>query len=163
MVDSSGGHTALAAGLTADEDCLDGKIYPEVSCGVKAIVDLYGVTDICQKGDFPTTPNQGEADSPEGMLIGGNNVYEHPELSGPVILTGYVKADRAIPPVLMMHGTADDMVSCNQSIRLYKKFLEEGKDVEFYLVKNASHGDVAFWTEKNMDIVDRFIRKHTGR
>ncbi len=163
MGDSSGGHTALAAGLTADDDCLDGKIYPEVSCGVKAIVDLYGVTDICQKEDFPTTPNQGEADSPEGMLIGGNNVYEHPELSGPVILSNYVKAEKEIPPVLMMHGTADDTVSCNQSIRLYKKFLEEGKDVEFYLVKNASHGDVAFWTEKNMDIVDGFIRKHISR
>ena len=97
------------------------------------------------------------------MLIGGNNVYEHPELSGPVILSNYVKAEKEIPPVLMMHGTADDTVSCNQSIRLYKKFLEEGKDVEFYLVENASHGDVAFWTEKNMDIVDGFIRKHISR
>ena len=163
MGDSSGGHTALAAGLTADDDCLDGGIYPEVSCGVKAIVDLYGVTDICQKGDFPTTPNQGEADSPEGMLIGGNNVYEHPELSGPVILTNYVRADKEIPPILMMHGIADDMVSYNQSVRLYKKFLEEGKDVTLYLVENAGHGDIAFWTEKNMDIVEGFIRKHTGR
>ena len=97
------------------------------------------------------------------MLIGGNNVYEHPELSGPVLIGGYVTADREIPPVLMMHGTADDTVSCNQSIRLYKKFLEEGKDVEFYLVKNAVHGDIAFWTEKNMDIVDGFLRKHVER
>ena len=163
MGDSSGGHTALAAGMTAGDDCMDTDVYQDVSCAVKAIVDLYGVTDICQKGDFPTTPNQGEADSPEGMLIGDNNVYEHPELSGPVILSNYVKAEKEIPPVLMMHGTADDTVSCNQSIRLYKKFLEEGKDVEFYLVENASHGDVAFWTEKNMDIVDGFIRKHISR
>ena len=162
MGDSSGGHTALAAGITGD-GCLDTDLYPGVSCKVKAIVDFYGVTDICQKTDFPTTPNQGEADSPEGMLIGGNNVYEHPELSGPVLIGGYVTADREIPPVLMMHGTADDTVSCNQSIRLYKKFLEEGKDVEFYLVKNAVHGDIAFWTEKNMDIVDGFLRKHVER
>lgn len=163
MGDSSGGHTALAAGLTADEDCLDTDLYQGVSCAVKAIVDFYGVTDICQKTDFPTTPNQGEADSPEGMLIGGNNVYEHPELSQPVVLTHYVKEDKEIPPILMMHGIADDTVSCNQSIRLYKKFLEEGKDVTFYLIKNAGHGDIAFWTEKNMDIVDRFIRKYISK
>ena len=160
MGDSSGGHTALAAGITAEEDCMDTESYSGVSCSVKAIVDLYGVTDICQKTDFPTTPNQGEPDSPEGMLIGGNNVYEHPELSGPVIISNYVKAEKEIPPILMMHGTADDTVSCDQSIRLYKKFLEEGKNVTFYLVKNAGHGDIAFWTEKNMDIIDGFIRKY---
>ncbi len=160
MGDSSGGHTALAAGITAEEDCMDTEIYSGVSCSVKAIVDLYGVTDICQKTDFPTTPNQGEPDSPEGMLIGGNNVYEHPELSDPVIISNYVKEEKEIPPILMMHGTADDTVSCDQSIRLYKKFLEEGKNVTFYLVKNAGHGDIAFWTEKNMDIIDGFIRKY---
>lgn len=160
MGDSSGGHTALAAGITAEEDCMDTESYSGVSCSVKAIVDLYGVTDICQKTDFPTTPNQGEPDSPEGMLIGGNNVYEHPELSGPVIISNYVKAEKEIPPILMMHGTADDTVSCDQSIRLYKKFLEEGKNVTFYLVENAGHGDIAFWTEKNMDIIDGFIRKY---
>ena len=160
MGDSSGGHTALAAGITAEEDCMDTESYSGVSCSVKAIVDLYGVTDICQKTDFPTTPNQGEPDSPEGMLIGGNNVYEHPELSDPVIISNYVKEEKEIPPILMMHGTADDTVSCDQSIRLYKKFLEEGKNVTFYLVKNAGHGDIAFWTEKNMDIIDGFIRKY---
>lgn len=160
MGDFSGGHTALAAGITAEEDCMDTESYSGVSCSVKAIVDLYGVTDICQKTDFPTTPNQGEPDSPEGMLIGGNNVYEHPELSGPVIISNYVKAEKEIPPILMMHGTADDTVSCDQSIRLYKKFLEEGKNVTFYLVENAGHGDIAFWTEKNMDIIDGFIRKY---
>lgn len=160
MGDSSGGHTALAAGITAEEDCMDTESYSGASCSVKAIVDLYGVTDICQKTDFPTTPNQGEPDSPEGMLIGGNNVYEHPELSGPVIISNYVKAEKEIPPILMMHGTADDTVSCDQSIRLYKKFLEEGKNVTFYLVENAGHGDIAFWTEKNMDIIDGFIRKY---
>lgn len=160
MGDSSGGHTALAAGITAEEDCMDTEIYSGVSCSVKAIVDLYGVTDICQKTDFPTTPNQGEPDSPEGMLIGGNNVYEHPELSDPVIISNYVKEEKEIPPILMMHGTADDTVSCDQSIRLYKKFLEEGKNVTFYLVENAGHGDIAFWTEKNMDIIDGFIRKY---
>lgn len=47
-----------------------------------------------------------------------------------------------------------------QSIRLYKKLREEDKEVEFYLVENAKHGDPAFWTEKNMDIVEKFLKAH---
>lgn len=160
MGDSSGGHTAFTAAFTADEDQLDTPVYGEYSCKVNAVVDLYGVSDVCVKEDFPTTLNQGEADSPEGMLIGGKNVYEYPELSHPVACANYVRAEVPSPPVLMMHGMADRLVSYRQSVRLYKKLLEEGKEVEFYRMENAVHGDVAFWTEENMDIVDRFIRKY---
>lgn len=159
MGDSSGGHTAMMAALTADEDILDTDVYKEFSCKVKAIIDLYGVSDICQKGDFPTTLNQGEPDSPEGKLIGRKNVYEYPEISNKVNCANYVRKEVPTVPILMMHGTADDMVSCNQSIRLYKKLREEEKDVTFYLMKNAIHGDVAFWTEDTMDIIESFIRK----
>lgn len=160
MGDSSGGHTAFLAGVTADQKILDTEDYGEFSCKVKAIVDFYGVSDVCQKGDFPTTLNQGEADSPEGMLIGKKNVYEFPELSGPVNLAGYISQEREIPPVFMMHGTGDDTVSWKQSVRLYKKLREEEKDVIFYVVENAVHGDNAFWTTKNLDIVEKFIRKN---
>ena len=37
---------------------------------------------------------------------------------------------------------------------------EEEKEVEFYLIENAKHGDPAFWTEKNMDIVEKFLKAH---
>lgn len=160
MGDSSGGNTAFIAGVTADQDLMDTDVYGEYSSKVKAIVDFYGVTCVQIKEDFPTTLNQGEPDSPEGMLIGGKNVYEYPELSGPVTCMNYVKKDTEMPPVLMMHGLADDLVAPEQSIRLYKKLREEEKEVEFYLVENAKHGDPAFWTEKNMDIVEKFLKAH---
>ncbi|MFR6138772.1 MAG: alpha/beta hydrolase family protein [Dorea longicatena] len=95
-----------------------------------------------------------------GMLIGKKNVYEYPELSNAVTCMNYVKKETEIPPVLMMHGLADDLVAPEQSIRLYKKLREEDKEVEFYLVENAKHGDPAFWTEKNMDIVEKFLKAH---
>ncbi len=160
MGDSSGGHTAFLAGITADQEILDTADYGDFSCKVKAIVDFYGVSDVCQKEDFPTTLNQGQPDSPEGMLIGKKNVYEFPELSGPVNLAGYIKKETEIPPVLMMHGTGDDTVSWKQSVRLYKKLREEEKEVTFYVLENAVHGDNAFWTTKNLDIVEKFIRKY---
>ena len=152
--------TAVLAGITAGQNILDTEDYNEYSCQVKAIVDFYGVTDVRQKEDFPTTLNQGEPDSPEGKLIGGNNVYEHPELSVPVTCANYVEKATPIPPILMMHGTGDDTVSWRQSVRLYKKLREEEKDVTFYIMENAVHGDNAFWTTENLNIVDEFIKKH---
>ena len=160
MGDSSGGNTAFIAGVTADQELMDTDVYGEYSCKVNAIVDFYGVTCVQIKEDFPTTLNQGEPDSPEGMLIGKKNVYEYPELSNAVTCMNYVKKETEIPPVLMMHGLADDLVAPEQSIRLYKKLREEDKEVEFYLVENAKHGDPAFWTEKNMDIVEKFLKAH---
>lgn len=160
MGDSSGGHTAVMAGITADQDVLDTDVYGEFSCGVKAIVDFYGVTDVRQKEDFPTTLNQGEPDSPEGRLIGEKNVYEHPELSVPITCAGYVRKETEIPPILIMHGTGDDTVSWRQSVRLYKKLREEEKDVTFYVIEGAAHGDNAFWTTENLDIVEKFIKKY---
>lgn len=47
-------------------------------------------------------------ESPEGMLIGKKNVYEYPELSNAVTCMNYVNKETEIPPVLMMHGLADD-------------------------------------------------------
>ena len=82
------------------------------------------------KEDFPTTLNQGEPDSPEGKLIGGRNVYEYPQLSRPIACANYVRREIPSPPVLMMHGMDDQMVSYYQSVRLFQKLLEEGKEVE---------------------------------
>ncbi len=59
-----------------------------------------------------------------GMLIGKKNVYEYPELSNAVTCMNYVKKETQIPPVLMMHGLADDLVAPE----LHKKLREEDKE-----------------------------------
>lgn len=160
MGDSSGGNTAFITAFTADMDCMDTEVYKEYSCKVNAVVDLYGVSCVKIKEDFPTTPNQGEPDSPEGLEIGGKNVYEHPELSDQITCMNYVKKELPSPPVLMIHGAADDTVAPNQSIQLYKKLKEEDKDVTFYLVEGADHGHPYFWSEPTLSLIEQFFRKH---
>ncbi|MCP0887549.1 alpha/beta hydrolase [Ligilactobacillus sp. WILCCON 0076] len=156
--DSSGGHTALLTAFTqGQKNVLDSDLYSEYSAEVNAVVAFNPVTDICQP-DFPTTPNQGKADSPEGMEIGNKDVYENPTLSEKLICTNYISEKVSIPPVLLMHGAADDTVSYNQSIRLYKKLLETRKDATFYVIEGAKHGDVAYYTDENLDRVEAFIR-----
>lgn len=41
-----------------------------------------------------------------------------------------------------------------------KNFAKKKKDVTFYIMENAVHGDNAFWTTENLNIVDEFIKKH---
>lgn len=160
MGDSSGGNTAFITAFTADMDCMDTGVYKEYSCKVNAVIDLYGVSCVKIKEDFPTTPNQGEPDSPEGLEIGSKNVYEHLELSDQITCMNYVKKELPSPPVLMMHGTADDTVAPNQSIQLYKKLKEEEKDATFYLVEGADHGHPYFWCEPTLSLIEQFFKKH---
>ena len=156
--DSSGGHTALLAGLTCDDKIFDTEDYGEYSCKVNGIIDYYGVTDITDEKGFPDTPNSQKADSPEGLLIGGKDVLANPELSNPTIVMNHISEEKSIVPILIFHGTKDNIVSFRHSLRLYEKLMSCGKEVDFYAVKDAGHGGAPFWRKDVLDIVDDFIQ-----
>ena len=62
MGDSSGGNTAFIAAFTADENQMDTDVYGEYSCKVKAVIDFYGVSDVCVKEEiFPDNFESGGA------------------------------------------------------------------------------------------------------
>ncbi len=164
MGDSSGGHTALMAGITADAelnhaDDLDADGCPKVSCAVNAIIDLYGPTDITVMNEVPSTQDHTVPMSPEGMLIGGKNVLENRAEAERTIVMNYIGAN-AIPPILMMHGTKDRLVPFDQSVRLYEKLRACEKEVTFWKVKGADHADGSFYGERAYDIIEEFVREH---
>ena len=64
-----------------------------------------------------------------------------------------------LPPVLIFHGTKDRTVNCWESVDLYRRLKECGKETALYLVEGADHGGPEFWTEPMLDIVEAFIRK----
>ncbi len=156
--DSSGGHTALLAGLTAGEAALDTDLYGEYGCGVRAVVDYYGPTDIAKMNDVLSTQNHCAADSPEGLLIGGLAVLEHPELTAPTVPMNYIRRGTPIPPVFILHGDKDRLVPFEQSVMLYDKLKEENKTAELYKLKGADHGGAAFWTDTVLDLVEGFLK-----
>ena len=110
MGNSSGGHCALMAGLTVGLERFEEEIYSEVSSEVKGIIDLFAPTDITKMNDELSTMDHIVPDSPEGCLIGGRNVLEHPELTEPTVVMNYIDSIREIPPVLIFHGTNDELV-----------------------------------------------------
>lgn len=159
MGDSSGGHTVLMAGLTVGIERFEEEIYSEVSSSVKGIIDLYGPTDITKMNDELSSQNHIEPDSPEGCLIGRLNVLEHPELTGATVVMNYIDSTREIPPILMFHGTNDELVPFGQSCMLYDKLVQCNKTAAFYAIDNAHHGGREFWSNQVFDIIEDFIKR----
>ena len=123
--DSAGGHLALLAAFTG------GKVQ-----GVVAwfpVTDLLGMpADIADAGAVPDTgPGSREA------LLLGAPAAAVPELARQASPLTYAAA--GAPPILLMHGAADDMVPAAQSIRLADALRAAGATVELELVPGASH------------------------
>lgn len=158
--DSSGGHTAVMTGITENMPEFDTDTYAEYSANVNAIVDVFGPTDIRKMNNFPSTWDHREKNSPEGLFIGGNRVPDNEAQANKTVIENYISKNRAIPPVLILHGTKDRLVSYNQSELLYEKLKETNKDVTMYRLKGADHGDPAFWSDEVLDKIDNFLQKN---
>ncbi len=157
--DSSGGHTAVYAGIYKD-DQEDTNLFPGTSANVNAIVNYYGCSSFLRPDSNPITSNHNMPDSPEGQVMGGVNLNEHPELVEKLSIECQISEDTDIPPVLHFHGTKDRIVNTYCSVDLYRKMKACKKETYLYLIKGADHGGSEFWTETVIDIVEDFLRKH---
>ena len=160
MGDSSGGHTALMAGLTCGVPSLEEAGEAACSSAVRGVIDSYGPTDISKMNEELSVQDHWSPDSPEGCLIGGKNVLEHPELVAPTVPMYYLDKGVPTPPILIMHGDRDQLVAFNQSCRLYSRLRELGKEVEMYKLKGAYHVVGGFNSDEALDIVIGFIGRH---
>jgi acetyl esterase/lipase len=125
--DSSGGHLALLAALTGTK--------------VEGVVAWFPVTDLAglpsDVADAGGVPDRGP-DSREAQFLGAppGSVPDLAREASPVC-----HASAGAPPILLMHGAADDMVPAAQSIRLAEALGIAGAAVELELVPGATH----FW------------------
>jgi acetyl esterase/lipase len=125
--DSAGGHLALLAALTG--------------ATVRAAVAWFPVTDLAgmpsDLAEAGGTPDLGP-DSREARLLGAP-ASSVPDLARQASPVSYASADA--PPILLLHGTADDLVPAAQSVRLAEALGRAGARVELELVPDATH----FW------------------
>jgi acetyl esterase/lipase len=137
--DSAGGHLALLAALTG--------------AAVRATVAWFPVTDlVSMPSDLAAaggTPDPGP-DSREARLLGGP-AWSVPDLARQA--SPVTHASTAAPPILLLHGTVDDLVPAAQSVRLAEALGRAGATVELELVPGATH----FW--KGASDVAAIIRR----
>ena len=117
---SAGGHLAAMVGLTGPKDGLDPA--GELPCSVKCAVVMYGPADLTDRAELP--------------LI-GKPAAEVPELYKAASPVTHI--DRADPPVLILHGTADTTVPVKQSEILAAALKAAGVEHELVIVEGAPH------------------------
>lgn len=157
MGDSSGGYTALMAGLTYGIPELEDGVVRGKDYRVSGVIDFYGPTDITTMNQEPSSQDHTTADSPEGCMIGGYPVMENMQLAEPTIIKRYIQAQRPLPPVLMFHGSNDELVPFAQSCELYEALKRAGKQAELYRIEGAHHGDRQFWSEMVLNRISSMI------
>lgn len=159
--DSSGGHTAMYAGILHDEG--ENSLFPGVSAEVSGILNYYGSISVMTPDSNPCQVRHCLPDSPEGMVMGGVNLLEHPELMRKLSVECNMDETTRIAPVMILHGTKDRTVNIAQSVMLYHRMRELGKEVRLCIIKGADHGGKEFWTKAVIDQVDGFIRDCLAR
>src|ERR1700754_2366220 len=104
--ESAGGHLAALAGLTGDGDT-----------AIQAVVNWYGATDLLD------VPDDADHSSPPALLLGGP-VAERRDFA--VWASPLHRVHPGAPPFLNVHGTDDDVVSFEQSVRLAEALRAQG-------------------------------------
>lgn len=152
--DSSGGHTILMAALTMERMYND----EDGELKIKGFIDFYGPTDLLEIRNQPGIEDHTSAKSPVGMLLGGYPLEDRLELAQTASPINYIERDKDVRPILIMHGDKDEIVPFQQSVKLYEKMKEYGKNVQFYKLEGAGHSGDAFLKKPVLDIIEDFLK-----
>lgn len=169
--DSAGGYVAQMLGTTNGERAFDKGDFTDKSSDVQAVVSLYGISDLRSIGEgFPEavqkvhqSPAVTEALLVNGPAFGkfpGASIGSNPEKALAASPMGHVQGKK--PPFLIMHGTADVLVSPIQSRHLYDALRAGGNDAELILVDGAGHGDIHWYQTPVIDRVVTWFKKTLG-
>ncbi|MDN5750995.1 MAG: alpha/beta hydrolase, partial [Pseudonocardia sp.] len=146
---SAGGHLASLAALTAGDPAFQPG-FPDADTTVAAAVPVYGVHDfsVDEHGLFALL---------EGKVIGTTSVDDADTWAAASPLH---RVTSAAPPFLVVHGSADTIVSVGQSRRFVRRMREVGAPVHFAELPRAQHGFDAFATRRtahHVRAVHRFL------
>jgi len=154
---SAGAHLAMLAHVAAGLPALAPELPAELSDvadSVRAIVLHYGPYDLARRRPFP------DGFDPIGELLGerlGDDAWVR--LASPVH-----HAERASAPVLLVHGTADAVVSYRESERMHAALERAGKTGELLLLEGAPHAFQTDWrgeaNRRANAATDAFLERH---
>jgi acetyl esterase/lipase len=129
--ESAGGH--LAALLATTDAPVDG-----VSSRVQALVAIYGVFDFLHLRTERSTGAReallggNPQDAPEGSAL-----WRRARAASPIY-----RADALTPPTLLLHGTADELVPFDQSVRFQRRLRELGVRADLIPGEGGGHGHI---------------------
>ncbi len=144
--DSSGAHTVVS--LAVEQPAL-----------ARCVVDWFGPMDIEMMNYYPSGMDHHGPDSPEGYLLGRVDVLENRALARQTNPLNRISPDSPLPPMLILHGSKDNVVPFNQSVRLYEKLRSCGMEAVFYRLEGAGHGTGGFTSREALETTLTWIRE----
>lgn len=136
---SAGGHLALMVGLTSDnKELAPAGPYPGVSDEVRCIVNFYGVTNLQPSQAAETT----EIVTPTQKIIGRSlKIFGAKTISDEVftIASPVIYLKETSPPILTLHGLADETVDCDQAKELDNAARAAGAQHTMLLLDGVGH------------------------
>ncbi len=135
------------------------------------MVSLYGISDLRNIGEGFSKEIQAVHQSPavtEALLVNGPAFATFP---GASILSDNKKALNAspighvksgLPPFLLMHGSADKLVSPEQSNQMYNSLLKANNKAEYIIVKDSGHGSIEWYQPKVIQLVVEWFKNTLG-
>jgi acetyl esterase/lipase len=166
MGDSAGGHLSMLASYTGNEfDSSEDDL--TISANVSGVMELFSPTDLV--GIMRESCSENRKDHPLTSII-MDTFTELVKTKDPeemevkleaLSVLNRVSANSDIPPTLIAQGDKDIIVPVWNAEALYTKLSDAGKYAEFYLLRNARHGDMRFYDTDMLDRYERFITQCT--
>lgn len=164
--DSAGGWLSQMMGMTNGEQRFDKGDNLDQSADVQAVVSMYGISNLLNIGEgFPEQikkVHQSVA-ATEALLVNGAafrnfvgaSIDSDPTKALQASPMGHLSGKK--PPFLLMHGSADNLVSPIQSQQMYQALKQAHHPVQYVLVEGAAHGDATWFQEPIIkQVVDWF-------
>jgi len=160
---SAGGHLALTTGMLPAAAGLDRRcpvVNPEgpgradayePEMPVAAIVNWYGITDVADLVEGPAAKTYAVE------WMGG--LADWRERARRVSPLEYVRED--LPPILTLHGDADEVVPYDHAVRLHAALDRVGAPNRLHTVAGGNHG--SFTLEQNLEafrVIREFLHEH---
>ena len=147
---SSGGNASLMTAMTGDDPRYRTEEYGEYSDAVVCAVDCFGPTWM------EKMPRPEKRQELIQKLSGGREPVQVMREMSPYCISD---ASSAYPPILFVHGDADDVVPFEQSQWMFDKLRALGKEAELICVHGAPH-EGNFWSREVHGLIRAFLDAH---
>lgn len=180
---SSGANAALLVALTIDDPKYRTDEWTEESDAVNYVVDCFGPADtvetvknfleVLERGkgkdamsrlyyEEQKTQSKALASLKKDMqnFVGLDDGNLDMDLVRELSPIHRIDINKTYPPVLILHGDQDKLVDYEQSLRLYKAFVDHGNTAEMITVDGGQH-EGSFWSQEILDAIWEFIARYS--
>jgi len=131
---SAGGHLSLMTALGKDKNFLGDPTLADVTLDFKCVASYYPLTSLVN----PEVLKGSKFEDPTALLhVLDGPFAEKPELAS--LLSPVKYLTETSPPILLLHGEKDPVLSIKNSLHMMDIAKEKGADVKLLTVKNAGH------------------------